>query len=778
MNDNVYNLDFDENLLSQLGISPALLRKAQKQTRAANANSITVNNPISGNWYITKKITCSGTYTVDENYELSSITVNNNQTGITLTAKAEHGVWSCDMELNEGSNALVMMMYVHEKGSTINTSIVGIAIVGYRPGSQIEVPDSERIKRVWISVEGKEFEGRLIDAANNIYSFDIPAIDVYDENHVDDIYRLSVHAKDWADNETVVTSNSELYGRYLEIEITEAVIYDAIEEDPLIPPLIPWLLNKEYTPIRVIDQFESFIWTERFNQPGDFELYLPMDQELYDDLKIGYYLGIKESDRLMIIEKKTRESNATSGHHIKVSGRSLESILDRRIIWQDTELKGNFQDGIWKIFRDNFTIERETDENLDFVFPPDYIIEGEYDRFDDEHVAKKRAVWEWKKASEKRKIKKFEFEKTDEKEITDLKIFREYLGDNVLDLINDICAYKDIGYKILPKGKGGFLFKLYAGINRSYDQTENPWVIFSPYFENLTSSELVINFEDYKNVALLSAEFTNPLDEQTSEGEEETSSEEIDHRVFVEVISKKSESSDLERREIFIDTEMPEQGDFTDEYGNIIPDEDLNNREVDEEKQRYLGLMRTSGLTQLKSYQDTEVFTGEIEPVRQFVYGEDFFIGDIVQIEDQYNMKKVMRIGELTRSHDQNGIITTPSFVEISKPEIDSDYEALAPKITITNPPTSEYEVENSVDEIDLTGFVMSVSTKYPVSKLTVNGRSVRLYTVGDSKTSTSKSFDATKSLTVGENKLTFIAYDEYGMQSTPLEYTVIRASK
>lgn len=46
---------------------------------------------------------------------------------------------------------------------------------------------------------------------------------------------------------------------------------------------------------------------------------------------------------MMIIQGMLLETNATGGPTIKVIGYSLESLLKRRIIWDNTTLGGNFK---------------------------------------------------------------------------------------------------------------------------------------------------------------------------------------------------------------------------------------------------------------------------------------------------------------------------------------------------------------------------------------------------------------------------------------------------
>lgn len=82
--------------------------------------------------------------------------------------------------------------------------------------------------------------------------------------------------------------------------------------------------------LELIENFENFIWTERYNVYGDFELYAESTEKNIEKLVPGQWLGFNQSDRIMIIKKVFRET-ADDGHkRLKVEGKSLESIFQDR----------------------------------------------------------------------------------------------------------------------------------------------------------------------------------------------------------------------------------------------------------------------------------------------------------------------------------------------------------------------------------------------------------------------------------------------------------------
>ena len=226
------------------------------------------------------------------------------------------------------------------------------------------------------------------------------------------------------------------------------------------------VLDTNLLSIAIIDTYESLIWTDRYSKCGDFELYMPISDSIPWYFKQENMLMIEQSEHLMIIETIEIESDSENGDHLKISGRSLESILDRRIIWGQQTFNGNLQDGI-KTLIDSC-----------FINPTDL----------------------------KRKVEGFIFKESTDSAITELTFEATYLGNNLLEIIEKLCNDYGIGYKITINDQKQFVFELYAGIDRSYSQINNPYVVFSPNFDNVVNSNYLTSSTNYKNVALVAGE--------------------------------------------------------------------------------------------------------------------------------------------------------------------------------------------------------------------------------------------------------------------------------
>lgn len=89
------------------------------------------------------------------------------------------------------------------------------------------------------------------------------------------------------------------------------------------------LMNQDFKAISVVDVLKSLIWTDRYCAYGDFEIYTPVTTELLSLLQQDYYLYLDGSEHIMIIEDLQIKGDFDEGDYLIVTGRSLESILDR-----------------------------------------------------------------------------------------------------------------------------------------------------------------------------------------------------------------------------------------------------------------------------------------------------------------------------------------------------------------------------------------------------------------------------------------------------------------
>ena len=352
-----------------------------------------------------------------------------------------------------------------------------------------------------------------------------------------------------------------------------------------------WILDTDFSSVSVLDTFESLIWTDRYREYGDFEIFAFPTSQLINDAKDDFYLYNPASEHTMIIEHHEVTTDIEEGPRFIVTGRSLESLLTRRIVWNQTTISGSLQNGIKKLITENF-ISPEVSE---------------------------------------RKITNFVFVDSTDPEITKLTHEQQYTGDIIYDVIVDLCNTYDIGFKItLNIDKKIFEFSLYKGKDRSYAQETNPYVIFSPNYENIINSDYTHSIKDYKNVTRIGGEGVGIDRKMTTYGN----------------------ASGLNRREIFTDArDISSKNDD----GEVLPDQD------------YLNLLQQRGKENLAEYAVKEGFEGEVEASKMFIYGRDFFLGDCVQVQNEFGMSGTSLVSEIVFSQDKDGESVFPTFLSLQK---------------------------------------------------------------------------------------------------------------
>ena len=98
-----------------------------------------------------------------------------------------------------------------------------------------------------------------------------------------------------------------------------------------------------------------------------------------------------------------------------------------------------------------------------------------------------------------RKLAVLQFRKTDLPDVGNFTM--QYYGNNLLEVIEDMCAVGGIGYKVEFTGSG-FVFSLYVGVDRTVGQSDNERVIFSEDFENLGQCTYTYDNTNYCNAVM------------------------------------------------------------------------------------------------------------------------------------------------------------------------------------------------------------------------------------------------------------------------------------
>lgn len=338
--------------------------------------------------------------------------------------------------------------------------------------------------------------------------------------------------------------------------------------------------------VDLVDAYVSLIWNMQYYGTSEFEMVVAGTKQNLSKLAQGRLL-VREIDidgdtfkNVMLIEKTTVRFDSESGWLITASGRGLKSLVGRRIVWEQENLSGSVEDNIRQIITDN-------------VISP---------------------------SVPNRAMPGIELGATiGGTETAEL----QARGENLAEWLAETCKTYDLGWDIDIRN-GKYVFYLYRGTDRSYAQSENPVVVFSPEYDNLVESTYSYDKTTYANAALVGGE---------GEG--------IDQRVAII-----GNARGMERYETYID------GDSVSSNGEIIT------------PIQYIKLLEEYGKTELSQIATTTTFEGEVAYQGVFKLNEDFFLGDIVQVENELGIEASPRVIEVIYSEDASGVSIVPTFTE------------------------------------------------------------------------------------------------------------------
>lgn len=155
-------------------------------------------------------------------------------------------------------------------------------------------------------------------------------------------------------------------------------------------------------------------------------------------------------------------------------------------------------------------------------------------------------------------------------------------------------------------------FEVYRGLDRTQEQTTNTWAIFSTSFENLSQFSYARNRSDYRNYAIV----------MTDDGTK---------RVTVD------KTGGAPRRELFVSA-----------------DDELDT-----------AAMTQLGESALAEYAMIETVSGEVQGGANMIYGENYALGDLCNIEDTHlGVSAAARLTQMTTVVEKGVTRRVPSFGE------------------------------------------------------------------------------------------------------------------
>lgn len=335
------------------------------------------------------------------------------------------------------------------------------------------------------------------------------------------------------------------------------------------------VFNDQFEELGRIDDFSSLQWTRRYYEVGDFELNL--SNEYFSLLDKGTYIYRKDVNELAILDNIESTLNNQGNRELRVSGKMAESILNDRVIESECNYSDNEAEIAWQLISKCFMTEAK---------------------------------------------RKLSFLELGSKPLLSGSISKQYNGEEVGDALYELLKEKELSQRLrFDYMRNKLIYEIWRGKDRTEDQTENEWMIFSDNNETISEFDYSKDESDYRNFCYVI-------------GDEKT----------VEV----DQSSNKRRREVFLKSSASRKKE--------------DDTEMTEPE--YAELLYQEGIDELESRKPAENFNGSVHAAH-LKYRTDYDLGDLCTCYVQEIGKMAdKRIIEVREIYENGNVEINPVFGE------------------------------------------------------------------------------------------------------------------
>lgn len=417
-----------------------------------------------------------------------------------------------------------------------------------------------------------------------------------------------------------------------------------------------YILSPRYDVVGMIDEAESVLWQKRYNDAGQCEIYVPCSTEMFSLLSHGNYVFRYDDDMFCKIETPEIETDVENGDYIISTANDISKvILSGRIVRWNIVYSGTVLEFLEKLVTDN-------------VINP---------------------------VQAQRRISNFTLYQMSAEERAEFteKINVSAFTDDLYGLIQTTCKTFGYGFRVFYNIETQKLvFRVFKGKNKA-SESGSKYVEFSPTFSNILSSHYKEDESNYKNVVYVGYKSADKDDENiyllsVYDGMDDGLPEpqgEARKEVYIDATGTSRDITLDELNLLFSNvtkttstvTEEGKQKYYSIYYsGGVavatswqdVPTGDESTEEkITVTDYTYLLLIRSAGNNGLAQHRKTQEFTGEVDTLDTYEYKQDYDIGDIVKVKNEYGISVDARISEVMESEDnEDGRVIEPVFEYLS----------------------------------------------------------------------------------------------------------------
>lgn len=365
----------------------------------------------------------------------------------------------------------------------------------------------------------------------------------------------------------------------------------------------------------VIENYESLIWTERYYGDSEVNVILPIEMDLIEKLPLGIFLGIEESNELMILETINIEQN-----RLKLKGISILSWLNNRFVRTSKKHKVRA-----RTIEDYFPGQILWEMLFTAVSPNSEYMDPETTDIPAQYLSKLQipeiGLYDWDSSGD----------------LVTIAVSFEPLYDEM----RKIAITYQIGMQIIlmtkldPNAEQPLGFRSYKGLNKTSfqdpDLPQNPIVRFSTDLDSLQNVRELRSQSIYKTIAFA---FAPNVDIEL--GDETGANAGI---AYIRGTEDLDSFNRFECRALQVFAE-----DLT---GFSTP--------TGYELATLINLLNGTARDELGKSILIEVVDGDISPTNMYQYGRDYSLGDLVELQGSDGIISTIRVTEHILSEEATG---------------------------------------------------------------------------------------------------------------------------
>ena len=380
-----------------------------------------------------------------------------------------------------------------------------------------------------------------------------------------------------------------------------------------------------YNPLDLIESYDSLLWTERFQEPGDFELKTHVLESTYNALPKGTFVAIRESNEVMVVEDRAIETNEDGEEILTVTGRSLMSFMENRyagFFYNQINIRGDDPGTFEEVYTYPVSAGADGNPSWNDGDAIKWIIDMHmtYGLFTPGFSGSPSAI-------NPEKVPNFSCENLDTTGRSTA--YKEnIIRDNLYEAVHVLLLAGDNGFRVVrPFGaETNLKFQIYNGLNRSANQEDRLPIILSKEAGDLLRLRQFDSTKGSRNSFRIYTNYMNPYVNTVWDPNDET-------------VLIAPNRMGWNFRDQLIDAD-----NIKDSLASTRA------RRLKKEQAKYRAI---------------SMISAEISPSSAYIFGKDYNMGDLLTVDAYFGKRFTVRITEYIRSEDGGVYTAYPVISEL-----------------------------------------------------------------------------------------------------------------